>query len=47
MKTYLFRFQTNYEEAGIIITTDKGLEYAKQYALELRQRNVYHAVRRY
>lgn len=35
MKIYLFRFQTNYEEAGIIITTDKGLEYAKQYALEL------------
>ena len=32
MKVYLFRFDTNYEEGGIIITTDKGLEYAKEQA---------------
>ncbi len=35
MKVYLFRFDTNFEEAGIIITTNKGLEYAKEKALEL------------
>ena len=35
MKTYLFRFLTNYEEAGIIITTNKGLDYAKEKALYL------------
>ena len=34
MKTYLFTFQTNYEEAGIIITTSKGLDYAKKLATE-------------
>lgn len=32
MITYLFKFQTNYEEAGILITTSKGLEYAKEIA---------------
>ena len=35
MKTYLFRFDTNYGEAGIILTTNKGLEYAKEKALWL------------
>lgn len=35
MKTYLVKFQTNYEEAAIIITTDKGIEYAKERALYL------------
>lgn len=30
MITYLFKFQTNYEEAGILITTAKGLDYAKE-----------------
>ena len=34
MKTYLFRFDTNYETAGIIITTAKGLDYAKKLADE-------------
>jgi hypothetical protein len=32
MKTYLITFLTNYEEAGLIITTDKGIEYAKSRA---------------
>ena len=32
MKTYLITFSTNYEEAGLIITTDKGIEYAKSRA---------------
>jgi hypothetical protein len=32
MKTYLITFLTNYEEAGLIITTDKGLKYAKSRA---------------
>lgn len=30
MKTYLAKFQTNYEEGAIILTTSKGLEYAKE-----------------
>lgn len=34
MKTYLFRFDTNYGTAGIIITTAKGLDYAKKLADE-------------
>ena len=32
MKTYLITFLTNYEKAGLIITTDKGIEYAKSRA---------------
>ena len=32
MKTYLITFLTNFEEAGLIITTDKGIEYAKSRA---------------
>lgn len=32
MKTYLITFLTNYEEAGLIITTDKGIEYVKSRA---------------
>lgn len=35
MKTYLFRFQTNYGEAGIIIVTSSGLEWAKGWALKM------------
>lgn len=35
MKTYLAKFQTNYEEAAIIITTSKGIDYAREKALEL------------
>ena len=35
MKTYLFRFMTNYEEGGIIIVTSKGLEWAKVEANRL------------
>jgi hypothetical protein len=35
MKTYLVKFQTNYEESAIIITTDKGMQYAKERALYL------------
>ena len=33
MKTYLVTFQTNYEEAGIIITTSKGEDFAKEAAM--------------
>lgn len=32
MKTYLITFETNYGESGIIITTDKGIEYVKKQA---------------
>ena len=32
MKTYLITFLINYEEAGLIITTNKGIEYAKSRA---------------
>ena len=35
MITYLFKFDTNYEEAAIIVTTEKGLDYAKEKAKEL------------
>jgi len=34
MKVYLFKFDTNYGEAGIIVTTVLGLEHAKKLALE-------------
>lgn len=32
MEIFLIKFMTNYEEAALIITTDKGIKYAKSRA---------------